>query len=452
MEKSVFPCYIPPMKAKLHLLILIPLLGLSACASPPVEQKRARMGEGQESKPAGITREDSLSSKTEREAKENAETKVPSEEHKGKDEVKTAPEKPASEALEKKQPPQLTADDFQRLLIREGSKEWRPLVQDDEPVFLLHDLDKNGYPDAVSLFVRLEEQENGEEDYKPVDLKRLSDFTRLYAPDAESFGCMVKVFFQEEGVLSEKYNVDLGQRVVLEGFRQISLKPSENGPFSVSVSFQSPEGSVEEWLFFTDGEPGRFTLRETLSSYHEIRDVDEDGFLDVLYFEKSFEAGMGYETYITWFRWNGETFEEYKVTNILRKLNSFLSEVRAYMIEEKWKLFFSHALSDERVRWYKKKGLEPEQTLKQIFTLLGEPNDDKSPPPLSELQIEDVIFPELLENPFQQTKRGSYIFPLRVRVISEEGEFVYISRILLLENPFQNSPFSFIMSREYVSY
>ncbi len=448
MEKSVLPCYIPLMKGKFLLLLIFSIMAYG-CISDSGGRKQDRQEEGPESGLSAAGREDS--EPADKEVQKEEEIKKAPEQQKESERDRKPSEKPEAEDITEKEVSQLSLSDIRRLISLEGKDgkdekdESRPLEKDAEPMVLLHDINENGYSDAVSLFIRTDTEVES-----PAALERLSDFTRLYSPDAESFGCMVKVFFQEQGTLREQYTVDLGERVVLEGFEEISLAPGGSGPYTISVSFQSHEGSVKEWLFFNGDKPGRFTLRETLSSHHEIRDIDEDGFLDVLRFEKSFEEGMGYETYITWFRWNGETFLEYKVTNVLRKLNSFLDHVREYMIEGKWKLFFDHALSKERVRWYKKKALEPEETLQRIFTVLGEPEDEEKGLSLSQLRIEDVIFPDLLENPFQRTEHGNYIFPLRVRVIAEEGEFVYISRILLLENPFQNPPFSFIMSHEHV--
>jgi hypothetical protein len=339
--------------------------------------------------------------------------------------------------------PPLTADVIRQRIFQLRPEEWYPLHRKGEEVLILHDIDGNGYEDVIALYLHVEKEEFA-------DVESVSDFARLYAPEEQPFDCMLKVYFQENLALREMYTVDLGKRVVLEEFREIGLSSNGETPFTVSVAFQSPEGTIQEWLFFTNGRPGRLTLRETFSTQPELDDIDEDGILDVLFFDKSFEEGMGYETYIYWYKWDGETYSEYAVTNVVRNIKKFLLISAEHMIDGDWKDFFIHGLSKDRIARYKKKELTSDKMVEKLFTLYSEEGGSEEQPILSDLHISDVVFPEIYENPFQKMSNGEFVFPLRVRIIAAEGEYVYATQILMLENPFQTRQFSFIMDDEYV--
>ncbi len=324
-----------------------------------------------------------------------------------------------------------------------GEGEWYPLQNGKQPVAVLYDVDRNGYTDAVSLFIHTEEEEEAE-------VEKLSDFSRLYDPHVEPFTCSLRLFLQESGRLTEVQKIDLGERMVFEKIRPLSIRKNDPDPVGTSISFQSSDGSVEEWVFFTKTGYTRLTLKETFSVQPVVEDIDRDGVLDVLFFEKGYEEGMGYETYILWYKWDGKGYSEYKTINVLRNLKTFLSECFDLLSRQEWDKFVRYGLSDDRSLRYKRVGIDSKQIVSRLFTSLQREDETEEELRLDDLHIDKLIYPELFESPFQKNGQGELIFPLRIRAIAEEGEFVFGTYLLMEANPFEKNQFTFVMGNENV--
>lgn len=321
---------------------------------------------------------------------------------------------------------------------------WMPVHRDGVPLLLFYDIDENGYNDVFALYVDRENPEDTE--YTVV-----SDFSRLYDYEVEPFTVQLQLFFQREGTLRAGYSVDLGKKMVIDDMKKFLISETMKTPFSFSINFQNTEGTERTWIFCKKNKYKKLSLRETFAAFIDVKDINTDGLMDILHFEKSFEEGMGYESYITWYNWNGTTYVPYDITNVLRNLHEFLDITKEYLQNQKWRELLQFGLPPRQLDSLKKKKVSEKDIMQALFIPSYQENSTDTPS-LVELSIQNIIFPEILENPFQQDKNGHYMFPLRVRVIAEKGEYLYISRIGMKDNPFQPQQFYFITMNQNVYY
>ncbi len=331
-----------------------------------------------------------------------------------------------------------------RYVFEHAGKGWMPVHQNGVPVLLFYDLDENGFNDVFAIYI----DRNNPDDAEYV---KVSDFSRLYDYESEPFSVRLQLFFQVDGELHPGYTVKLGKKMVIDTMKKFQISETVKTPFSLSINFQNTEGSERTWIFCHKQDFESLTLRETFAAFIDLKDINTDGLIDILHFEKSFEEGIGYETYITWYNWNNRTYTPRKVTNIVRNLRSFLNTTAEYMKNGNWQQIFRFVLPEHQLSLLKKKKTDKENIIQSLF-IPSYTEDGNEHPPLVDLSIQNVIFPEILENPFQRDKNGHYMFPLRVRIIAEDGEYLYIARISMQDNPFQNQQFYFMMMNENVYY
>jgi hypothetical protein len=367
-------------------------------------------------------------------------------------ETEAVPEGDGTEGPEAPSPPEETPEEtavnpltpwtIYRFVFRHAGDGWSPVHRNGVPLLLFYDIDANGYNDVFALFI-------DREDVDDAEFAVLSDFSRLYDPDIEPFAVEVRLLFQRDGALYPGYTAELGKKLVIDDMSQFFISKTVKTPFALSINFQNPEGTERTWLFCEKDTFEQLTLRETFAAFIDIQDINTDGYNDILHFEKSFEEGMGYETYITWYNWNGRTYFQNKVTNIVRNLRDFLETTRDLISNEKWEGLITYGLPQRQLRLLSKRNVAESDIIRSLFipTALEKGSEH---PEIIDLNIETSIFPEILENPFQQNENGDFVFPLRVRVIAENGEYLYISRIGMSKNPFQSQQFYFILMNENV--
>jgi hypothetical protein len=272
----------------------------------------------------------------------------------------------------------------------------------------------------------------------------LSDFGRLFKPDLKPVSFSLEVFRQKAGALVFDRTIDLGDYYVIENIREVSIHRGSNEPFAVSVVFQTADGSDDQWVIFSNEGVSQFSLQETLSRSPILEDIDGDNYLDIIYRERGVEEGTGYETFLTWYKWNGKSYVEYRTTNIVRNLRDFMSKVVDLLSADRIGEFLKLALPTETLASLHRAGLSDPAIFFRIFRPV--PSAATSPnPPLSDVRtISSVIFPNVLENPFTQNGQNDYSFPLTARFItSDEVSHFFTARINLSRNPFVAPEFSF---------
>jgi hypothetical protein len=140
-------------------------------------------------------------------------------------------------------------------------------------------------------------------------------------------------------------------------------------PYCVSSSFQTAEGKERIWVIFSRyNKFSTFTISDTVSEHTVLRDINSNGVLDVVRWSQIFEEGTGYETFLTWYRWNGLKYVQHESANVVRSLNSFLSQAGRLLQAGLWEEAFSHMMSPADYRRYRDEGYDYSELFELLFT------------------------------------------------------------------------------------
>lgn len=307
----------------------------------------------------------------------------------------------------------------------------KPLTIKGRIPLLLHDLDRDIHPEGFSLGIPVQELDNSE-------INLLSDYSRLFNEDKKAVGFYLVFFKSNRGKFSQARTINLGKWYVYESILKTRLDKNKPNPIIIIVSFQTLDGHIRELFVFNDasGIPVyRTTLIETLSIQSKLEDIDGDGVLDLFIQEKGMEEGTGYETFLTLYRWNGTGFTEELSKNVVRNLKSFLSKIKELILAGDIHELILFSIDPKEIKTLKKKGFNDPAILAYF---LGLDELEKAEIP----RIRDVIFPEILEDPFTVKDEKGSSFRLSFRIIDQNG-ISYIANTLLymLKNPFGEKQF-----------
>ncbi|TFG62847.1 MAG: hypothetical protein E4H36_07040 [Spirochaetales bacterium] len=356
--------------------------------------------------------------------------------------AETAPERPAepdttpdsrqTEAVQKPQPVVLGKKAIIMAIMSHSTETNALVYHKTGPLLHFIDVDKNGLLDAGAIFIKKEK--NGADPLpQPLDL---TDMSRLYNDRAMPFDFYYQLFIQRDGKLYPDRVVSLGKRVVIQGIIEIKIKPEPDSITALSAVFPTPEGTENEWILFSSAGISRISFKENLSNYPRVYDIDEDGTLDIIQFSKIFEEGIGMETFITLYKWNRDSFKEFKTINVVRNLNQFLQKAIDLLTQNNLKAFFIHSLSPSDELRYAQGSLKDEALFHSLFKPLSEEPVNEDPLDIRDMQIYDVTFPEILENPFLQTSLTDYVFRPLIRITASSGSYFFKTAIKMAKNPF----------------
>lgn len=327
-------------------------------------------------------------------------------------------------------------------VLRDVEAPYALLVSDERPVLLTHDVDIDGLEDVCVLVVQAPEEEGAS---RTVSLAEFSDFSRLYQADRDFYTTYLQVYRQVGGSLKMVDRIPLGEKVVFESFAKLMIRPGFHLPVAFAASFQTPTGQETEWaVYHTPWEYSRLTLRDELRTSYYVEDIDGDRVLDVVVQERGFEEGTGYETFLTWFRWNGERFEEHRFANVVRSIRRFLERSRELLIQEEWQGFVEYAVAPEM--------LDPmafrTQAAVDIVARAFRPATPEAPPePVigQDVDIVQVVFPNVMEDPFTPTDDGA-AFPVSTRMVTRDGRTaLFEATIVMMRNPFVGRQYTFVL-------
>jgi hypothetical protein len=188
-----------------------------------------------------------------------------------------------------------------------------------------------------------------------------------------------------------------------------------------------------------------FSVEQTPVTDSRVLDIDDDGIRDVLKAQAVFEQGRGYETFLTWFRWDGRRFAPHETTNIVRNLNTFLRLLEEHLADGNLSQFLTHALPPEAQAGGSPAGgtadlVERRETAGSLFRREDE-TAVRLETLLEEFELASVAFPEFLENPFPDPGyRTSVTAPVRIDTVAG-NTFYYRADIVMSENPFTGKQF-----------
>jgi hypothetical protein len=334
-------------------------------------------------------------------------------------------------------PPALTKDLLVKTALAELPPDMAPVLRDSGPWGIFHDLDKNGYTDYLLLVLEgVENPEHTHVDY-------LQDSLRLFDEDSSYLKFAVAIFYQYPDDVINRYNIFLGNKLVLQDFFFQEIRLGRDFPYTVAVTFQTLEGTEDEWIILQGRGISRFTLDYTLSKTSRIGDIDGDGLVDILVYQQGFEEGRGFETFITWFRWNGKDFVPHNRTNVMRNLRDFFTAAEEKIPSLGWERCFDRCLDLSQLADLRKAGKGGEEILSRFFQPLPGQEDV---PPLFRLDPVGAVFPRVLEDPFYYSRGGPLRFSLIVKVDDRGGDsFFYQGLLGMADNPFGKNQFAFVM-------
>ncbi|MFO7782887.1 MAG: hypothetical protein R6W94_14820, partial [Spirochaetia bacterium] len=253
----------------------------------------------------------------------------------------------------------------------------------------------------------------------------------------------------------------IGRFPVVEELTALELNANGNLPRAVSAHFQDQIGRKEVWLVVGPHGFSDFVLERTPVIKSSIVDIDEDGISDVLKAQTAFEEGRGYETFLTWYRWNGRSYAPHATANIVRSLNDFLRNLEEHLASGRYARFLEQAIPDTEMPASEATDRALHRRVADLFApdveapeavarpeaaeIVGEEEEIESPQPLDEIlaefEIAGVAFPDFLENPFPSPgERTTTVAPLRVDVRGG-GAFYYRTLIVMDSNPFEGRRF-----------
>ena len=339
----------------------------------------------------------------------------------------------AVKPVEEPAPPEIDYYEAVRQISRLYPQSLQPLSIGGRIAIILHDLDNDQHPECLSLGVPSQGIDSAQ-------MAGLVDSSRLFQQDSEPIPFFLLVFANDQGNFQHLETLNLGEHTVFEYFRGKPLYANRSFPVVVTASFQTVEGREVELLVFDNagGMPRyRHTLEETLSTQYRLVDIDENGMIDLFVKERAIEEGTGFETFLTWYRWNGRDFVEYRSTNVVRNLNTFLASATELLLTGELGQITSFLLDPVNIRALKRKGWSDQRIL--IHTLgLEEMGIEKFP------SLREVVFPPLLEDPFTNEEEKGSCFEITYRMIDLNGtSYIAKARLCMPADPFKDRQFAF---------
>lgn len=306
------------------------------------------------------------------------------------------------------------------------------------PIVITHDLDKNGYEDALVIAVEGGDSED--------DIEELSKSARLFQSGREYSNFLLLIFYQYSDEVILRYTVPVSKQLVFSGVEPVEIKQGSDFPYALLFSFRTRAGIEQELIILSGYGITRFSIKENLSEITLIEDIDEDGYEDIIVHEQGFEEGTGFETFLTWYKWNLRDYTEYRTTNIVRNLRQFYLICSEYLRAGETAAFLDYALDPEALSELKMQELSDLEILQMIFL----PVDATAPAEgfFDGGGFNTVVFPEIMETPFSYANRMDFRQQVSVRMgRTGEQSRIYLAELNMKKNPFQNKQFCFSVEK-----
>jgi hypothetical protein len=394
--------------------IVVLLFSLGGCASGPAESSGVAMGGREADEAEDAPRDDG----------------APEEQPEGDAPEEAEPTAPASAEAEEERP-------VLERIVEVLPAGHRPLVEREggAPITVEIDLTGDGRQEVCLFTMR-----GGE---GSTSLEVLSDISRAVDAKELSAGFGVEIFDVSDSRPTLLRDVLAGKSPVLRDVGVRRLNQDAALPIAFYFDFADSKGQQLVWVVHGGGDRvSNLVLRKDALFGTKVEDIDDDGILDVLRSERHLEDGTGYETFITWLKWNGRAYTEHQTTNIVRNLNEYLAASGRILGSGDLSAFVERALSARTLERLRGRGLDDVAILNRIFR-----------PSSSSLQsflelvrrdgtVEAAEFPRFYENPFPDPG-ATLTTPVRV-VCCGGLSAVFETRLAMAENPFASPQFFFI--------
>lgn len=299
----------------------------------------------------------------------------------------------------------------------------------NRPIALVRDLNGDGEPDAALLTVAAEAQ------VEP-DAVALSDPSRLYADRMTEPVFALEAYFAGQQAI---VTVELGRYPVWTDIDVLELTP-EALPVAVRVRFRDRSSETTHLVVFAgDGSVSRLELADSRNEIGFLRDIDEDGRLDVVTARRVPEAGRGFETFLTLFELRDGAFVRSAGVPIVRSVSELLDEAERDMERDRWAELAGRIGFDQ----------SPAVTPGEAFLPEADPETGVEPAgfPTVAGGVDDAVFPRVIDNPFPEPYLATS-FSLVFRVIVAGEPRFYRATVGLAANPFAGRPVAFLTGSE----
>lgn len=307
-------------------------------------------------------------------------------------------------------------------------------LDDDSYLGAVFDLDGNGCLEIGLLVL-------GTEFAELADFAVLSDATRLYIPDARTPDLFLAVLIRDGDRFSERHRFTIGKRRVVSDVSVHPLRLDRGTPAAFVVTVVTRDGSEQYWCAFdADGKPTSLLADNTGTTRTIIADIDNTHRLDFVRYQPVFEQGRGYDTLISRTRWTVAGFEPGETTNVVRNLTRFLERAARSLELAAWGQFIDRVVLPAAVGSLRQRGFDDTA----IVDLLFLPENGLTLTAVARQHgIAEVVFPDIVRNPFRDMGVETS-FRTLLRVVTPETEsYFYEARIGMQRNPFQPQQFFF---------
>jgi hypothetical protein len=313
----------------------------------------------------------------------------------------------------------------------------RPLVarEGGAPITVEIDLNADGRKEVCLFTMR-----GGE---GSTSLEVLSDISRAVDGKELSAGFGVEIFDVADGLPTLIRDVLAGKSPVLRDVGERRLNQDAPLPIAFYFDFADSKGQQLVWVVHGGGDRvSNLVLRKDALFGTEVEDIDDDGILDVLRSERHLEDGTGYETFITWLKWNGRAYTEYRTTNIVRNLNEYLAAAGRILGSGDLSSFVERVLSARTLERLRGRGLDDVAIVNRILRPSSSSLQSFMELVRRDGEVEAAEFPRFYENPFPDPG-ATLTTPVRI-VCCGGLSAVFETRLAMAENPFTSPQFFFI--------
>ena len=350
--------------------------------------------------------------------------------------------------------------------ITSGNKKFLPITENKKPVFIVCDCNNDGDTEFFVLFA----ESISENDVSDISLDSVRDLRNIYMEEIHVRQFLLVVYKYNENGDEKKFI--LKQKIILEDKGAFSsLKEIEidkkNRIYGISINFVTSIGMHEDIVIKRKNSYSITSIKNTLSDSTRKEDIDADGIIDLLRYEKIFVDGFGVETFITWYKFNGEKYLPVKKVNTVKDLRSFLDDSRSYLEAKRIDFFIKKTVAPPVLKKLNLAKISSEKIMQRIFYPVKRESSYLVDINTMLSSSEDIgfIFPEIFENPFRADNDGVYSFTTYVRVLlKNEGiaiantdanpeaaavlvnEEIYFVKIYMANNPFEENRFFFFVN------
>jgi len=313
-------------------------------------------------------------------------------------------------------------------------------AEGEPPVFARVDLTDDGIRDLVLFTVATGSA-------GPTDgantLSGFSDISRAVDEPALSGRFGVSIFDPSEEPPRRMAAIEAGRKPVLRdvGVRRLNTA----GPLPVAFYFDFADARGQElvWIVHGGGDRvSRLVLRQDALFGTQVKDVDDDGILDVVRSERHLEDGTGYETFITWLKWNGREYVEHRTTNIVRNVNEYVAAAAEALGRADFAAFVATALSADTRARLRQRGVDDVEIVDRILRPASGAGQSFAEFVRGPGDIESAEFPRFFENPFPGPGE-TVTTPVRVACCGGLSG-VFETQLAMSANPFRDPQFYFI--------